>query len=203
MKTNLFLTSFGVILLSVAGANATEFRTFIGATMGMGVLDYSSDTDNAALNGQMDLPSDFFSFGLEGGVRFGGYDKIYNGGITLNLDMTDTQKIYGQFTNVKIGELRTYDASVMYDNYLRLSGDKTSRIDLVLGAGMGVINYDMGMQDYGENAYSTMFAFKAGLDFELTKSVTLSAQTRMFVPTRSNYAVDMNYVFGGAVKYMF
>ncbi|MBO7644832.1 MAG: hypothetical protein J6S57_00840 [Alphaproteobacteria bacterium] len=202
MKTNLFLTGLSVLFIS-AGANAMEYQPFVGATIGFSGLDYSAATEDVARAGAIDLPSDFFSFGLETGVRFGGYYQVYNGGLTLNLDMTDSQKIYEKFTNAKIGDFRTYDASLMYDNYIRLSGDKTSRIDLVLGAGIGILNYDMGMTDYGENEYSTTFAVKAALDFELTQNITLSAQTRLFVPTRSHYGIDTNYVFGGAVKYMF
>ena len=205
MKTNLFLSSIGAILLSVAGANAVEYRPFVGATMGVSGLHYSSETENAFANA--DLPSDFFSFGIEGGVRFGGYNEIYNGGVTLNIDMTDSQKVRDKFTNEKYADLKTFAMSATYDNYLRLSGDKTSRIDLVLGAGVGTMNYDIdfttatGLKD--TTTYSPMFAFKAALDFELTKSITLSAQTRLFVPTRSHYAVDTQYIVGGAVKYMF
>ena len=203
MKTKLILTSLSALLISIAGAKAMEYRPFIGATIGMSGLGYSGATNDAALAATMDLPSDFFTYGIEGGIRLGGYNQIYNGGISMNFDFTNSEKISDTFSNEKLGELKAFAISATYDNYLRLSGDKTSRIDLVLGAGVGVMNYDMGLEDYGENAYSTTLAFKAGLDFELTKHITLSAQGRFFVPTRAHYAVDTNYIIGGAVKYMF
>lgn len=207
MKNTLVLTSLSALLISVAGANAMEYHPFVGATMGISVLDYSNAMDNAALAMRVDLPSDFFTFGIEGGTRFGGYNQIYNGGVSLNFDMSDSERIYDTFSNTKEGKITTYTFSGTYDNYLRLSGDKTSRIDLVLGAGMGMMNYAIDAESYadfyGDTKYSTMFAFKAGLDFELTKSVTLSAQARLFVPTREHYAIDTQYIFGGAVKYMF
>ena len=207
MKTNLFLTSLGAILFSVAGANALEYRPFVGASLGLSGLKYSNAIETAALNNTADLPSDFFAFGLETGVRFGGYSKIYNGGITFNVDMTTASDIDDLFSSVKYGEIRTVGLSATYDNYLRLSGDKTSRIDLVLGAGFGTMNYEIdyeattGLPD--EKVYSPMFAFKAGLDFELTKNVALSAVSRLFVPTRSGYDMHIQYVVGGAVKYLF
>jgi len=203
MKTKLVLTSIGAVLLSLAGANATEYRPFVGLTMGVAGLGYSSEIDDIKT---IDFPSDFFAFGIEGGARFGGYNDIYNGGVSLNIDMTDTQKIRNKFVDTTIAKINTLAMSATYDNYLRLSGDKTSRIDLVLGAGLGAMNYHIDYKDAATDdttMYSTMLAFKAGLDFELTKNITLSAQTRLFVPTRSHYAVDTQYIAGGAVKYVF
>lgn len=206
MKTNLFLTGLGTLLLSLTGANAVEYHPFIGATMGVTDLGYSSEADNFARISGIDYPSDFFSFGLESGFRFGDYDKIYNGGVTLNIDMTDTQKIRAKFSNAKFADTRTFAMSATYDNYLRLSGDKTSRIDLVLGAGIGTMNYDIDFESpimSDKTVYSPMFAFKAALDFELTHNVILSAQARMFAPTRAHYDIDMQYIFGSAIKYQF
>jgi len=207
MKTNLFLTSIGAILFSVAGANALEYRPFVGASMGLSGLKYSNAIEDFARLNTADLPSDFFTFGFETGVRFGEYSKIYNGGVTLNLDMTTASDITDLFTSVKYGKIKTLALSATYDNYLRISGDKTSRIDLVLGAGLGTMNYDINYEAStglpSEKVYSPMFAFKAGLDFELTKHITLSAVTRLFVPTRSGYDAHIQYNAGGAVRYVF
>ena len=206
MKTKFLFTGISALLMSVAGANAMEYRPFIGASMGLGGVKYSSEMDNFARVVEADLPTDFFAFGFEAGARFGAYSKIYNGGVTLNFDMTTSSDIENKFTSAKYGEISTLAISATYDNYFRLSGDKTSRIDLVLGAGLGTMNYDI---DYKAPAtsdttvYSPMFAFKAGLDFELTKNITLSAVTRLFAPTRSHYAADTQYFVGGAVKYLF
>ena len=206
MKTKFILTSLSALLMSVAGANAMEYRPFVGVSLGLGGLKYSSEMDDFARTVNADLPTDFFAFGFEAGTRFGSYSQIYNGGVTVNVDMTTASDIENQFTSAKYGEINTLAMSATYDNYFRLSGDKTSRIDLVLGVGLGTMNYDI---DYkapatsDETVYSPMFAFKAGLDFELTKHITLSAFGRLFTPTRSHYDVDTHYIVGGAVKYMF
>ncbi len=207
MKTKIILTSISALMMSVAGAKAMDLRPFIGITLGISDINYSNEMDDYGRVNVVDLPTDFFAFGIEGGFRFGEYNKIYNGGMSLNFDMTDAQKITDKFTNEKHGELRTFAMSATYDNYIRISGDKTSRIDLVLGAGLGTTNYNIdyepvaGLSD--DTIWSTMFAFKAGLDFGLTHNVILSATARVFTPTRCHYAIDTQYVFGGAIRYQF
>lgn len=207
MTKKIILTSISALIMSVAGANAMSSHPFIGLAMGISDINYSNDMDYAARISGFSLPTDFFAFGIEGGFRFGEYNRIYNGGMTLNFDMTDAQKIQGTFTNEKIGKLKTFTMSATYDNYIRISGDKTSRIDVVLGAGLGTSNYNIdyeavaGLAD--DTIWSPVCAVKAGMDFGLTKNVILSATARMFVPTRSHYAVDTQYVFGGSIRYQF
>lgn len=206
MESKIMLTSIAALFLSVAGANATEYRPFVGFTMGLSDANYSQGMEDFALAGHIDLPEDFFNIGLEAGVRFGEYTKIYNGGVMLNLDMTTNRNFQDKFTDAKYGKIRTASMSATYDNYFRLSGDKTSRIDAVLGAGLGVMNYHIDWKSNAvndETVYSTILVLKAGMDFELTHNITLSATGRMFIPTRGHYALDAQYVFGGAVKYMF
>lgn len=207
MESKIMLTSIAALFLSVAGANATEYRPFVGFTMGLSEANYSEHAEDFALAGSFDLPEEFFNIGIEAGVRFGEYTKIYNGGVMLNLDMTTNRNIQNKFTDVKYGKARASSMSATYDNYFRLSGDKTSRIDAVLGAGLGVMNYTIDWKSTAplddETVYSTILVLKAGMDFELTHNITLSATGRMFIPTRGHYSLDAQYLFGGAVKYMF
>lgn len=204
MKSKIFLTGIAAIMASVAGASAVEYHPFIGATMGFTGADYSKEADNKARLYEIDLPTDFFSYGIEAGVRFGAHDEIYNGGITLNMDKTSGEKIAEKFMDLSVGKLHTLVMSATYDNYIRISGDKKSRIDMVLGAGVGSMNYVFDWkEDPNETVYSPLFAFKAGLDFELTDYITLSATGRLFTPTRSHYAMDTHYILGGGVKFVF
>ena len=174
--------------------------------MGLSGADYSQGTQDSARAGRIDLPDDFFNLGIEAGVRFGEYREIYNGGVMVNLDMTTNRDLQDKFTDAKFAQMRTAALSATYDNYLRLSGDKTSRIDAVLGAGLGVMNYAVDIKASGADdytIYSTTLVFKAGLDFELTHNITLSATGRLFLPVRGHYEFDTQHVFGGAVKYIF
>lgn len=207
MKSKVMLTSIVALFLSIAGANATEYRPFVGFTMGLSDVNYSQGMEDLALAEHIDLPEDFFNIGLEAGVRFGEYTKIYNGGVMLNLDMTTNRNFQDKFTDAKYGKIRTASMSATYDNYFRLSGDKTSRIDAVLGAGLGVMNYHTDYKSTvpldDDTVYSAILVLKAGMDFELTHNITLSATGRMFIPARGHYALDAQYLFSGAVKYMF
>lgn len=203
---NLFLTSVSALLLSVAGANAMTIRPFVGATMGLTGAVYTSAAKDASMINTFDLPNDFFTFGIEAGARFGEYTKIYNGGLSLNFDKTTYSNVSNKFTNEKLEKFDLMGFSATYDNYIRISGDKASRIDLVLGAGLAEFGHHTDFVDPAfedTTMYSMAFALKAGLDFELTKHISLSAMTRMFIPTRSAYDMDINYIVGGAVKYLF
>ena len=205
MKSNILLTSLAGLLV-ISGVNAMQIKPFVGATMGFQGVSYSNEMEKIMREAQADLPDDFFTYGIEGGVRFGEHNKIYNGGISLNADATSAGNIENKFTNAKLADVTTFNLSATYDNYFRISGDKIKRIDLVMGAGFGTMNYDINFKDAmtkDETIYSPTVAFKLGLDFELTKYLTLSATTRLFLPTRSHYDIETTYVVGGAVKYMF
>lgn len=201
LRTLLFGTS--ALALSVAGANAVEYRPFVGAAMGIQGLIYDNAIED---NAPYYLPKDFVAFGIEGGARFGSYDDIYNSGFSVNIDTTDTEKVTDKFTNETYEKIKTTALTATYDNFFRISGDKAKRIDFVFGAGLGAMNYHLDSEVANtddETRWSTELAFKAGLDFELNKNLTLSANVRFFVPTREHYDIAASYIAGGAIKYMF
>ena len=200
MKSNIMLSSVAALLVSVAGANAMEYRPFIGATMGLQGIVYSDEAKDMERAGHFDLPTDFFVFGIESGVRAGGYNQIYNGGFTLSATKSTYSKVQNKYTDHRVASTDMFNISATYDNYIRISGDKASRIDLVLGAGLGAMAYHA---DVDSTRWSFAPEIKAGMDFELTHNVTLSATARAVVPTRSHYYADMSYIVGGAVKYIF
>lgn len=201
MKSNIMLTSAAALLVSVAGANAMEYRPFVGASMGLqGVVYSDSMKDLERVNG-IDLPTDFFVFGIESGVRAGEYNQIYNGGLTLSATKTTYSKIQDKFTDTRLASADMFNISATYDNYIRISGDKANRIDLVLGAGLGAMAFHV--DDDSNTQWSFAPEIKAGMDFELTHNVTLSATARAIIPTRSGYEADLSYIVGGAVKYIF
>ena len=204
MKSNIILSSTAAILVSVAGASALEYRPFVGATMGLQGGIYSDSAKDLERSMHMDLPTDFFMFGIESGVRFGEYNKIYNGGLTLSATKTTYSKVKEKYTEVRVADIDSFNISATYDNFIRISGDKESRIDLVLGIGAGMLAYHVdGIHSISNTEWSFAPEFKAGLDFELTKHFTLSANARAIVPLRDSYNADMSYIVGGGVKYMF
>ena len=204
MKSNIMLTSVAALLVSAAAANAMEYRPFVGATMGLQGAVYSDSVKDLERSAGIDFPTDFFVFGIESGVRAGGYNQIYNGGLTLSATKTTYSKVQEKFTDARVASADMFNIAATYDSYIRISGDKTSRIDLVLGAGLGMMayHYDPVVGD-SETRWSFAPEFKAGMDFELTHNVTLSATARAIIPTRSHYEADMSYIVGGAVKYIF
>lgn len=206
MKTNILLTGMAAVMATAGMANAQEYRPFVGATIGLQGIEYADATNTNARYSYWDLPDDFMSFGLEAGVRVGQHDQIYNGGVTVNVDFSSESDIEQKFSHIKVADLETFNLTATYDNYIRLSGDKAKRIDLVLGIGGGTMNYRLHTISPlypDETVYSPVVALKVGVDFELTKNLTLSANTRVFVPTRDNYSIESTYIVGGAVKWLF
>ena len=204
MKSRIILPSIAAFLVSIAGAEAMEYRPFVGATMGLTGVVYSDSAKDLERINHIDLPNDFFAFGIETGVRFGDYNRIYNGGFTLSATKTTYSDAEDKYSDTRVASADLFSMSATYDNFIRISGDKTSRIDLVLGAGLGTLTYHIDpVGADSETKWSVAPELKVGMDFELTHNVTLSASARAIIPTRSHYETDMSYIVGGAVKYMF
>ena len=127
------------------------------------------------------------------------YNKIYNGGVTLAAKISTRGKVEDKFSDATLTRVNYSEIYGTYDNYIRLSGDKMKRIDLVLGIGGGVMSYHA--ED--ETIWSITPAFKIGVDFEINKHITLSAETLIFTPYRNDYLVEGSYITGGAIKYVF
>ena len=198
MKSNILLTSMAALLVTTT-ANATTIKPFVGATLGIQGAVYSDDAKDKSRAEHFDLPEDFIAFGLEGGMRFGEYNKIYNGGVTLAAKISTRGKVEDKFSDATLTRVNYSEIYGTYDNYIRLSGDKMKRIDLVLGIGGGVMSYHA--ED--ETIWSITPAFKIGVDFEINKHITLSAETLIFTPYRNDYLVEGSYITGGAIKYVF
>jgi opacity protein-like surface antigen len=205
MKSNIVLTSAMALLVS-AGANALEYKPFVGATLGMQGAEYSAHAKEFERAAQFDYPTDFFVFGVETGVRAGSYFDIYNGGLTLNATKTTYSKAKYKFVDERMASADMFNVSMTYDNYLRISGDKQNRIDVVLGAGFGSMAYHMDSEPVGQDEktkWSFDIELKAGLEFELAEHVILTANFRTLIPTRPHYEMDITYIVGGGVKYIF
>jgi len=204
MKSKIVLTSAAALLVSVAGANALEYRPFVGATLGLQGAVYSDHAKDIERAAHIDFPTDFFVFGLETGVRAGAYNEIYNGGVTFSVTKTTYSDVKEKYVDTRVASADLFNMAITYDNYIRISGDKDSRIDLVLGAGFGTMAYHIDpVGEKSETIWSVAPEFKVGMDFQLTENVTLAATGRAIIPTRSHYDMDMSYIVGGAVKYLF
>lgn len=204
MKSKIILTSATALLVSAAGANALEYKPFVGATMGFQGAMYSASAEDMERIQSVDLPTDFFVFGLETGVRAGSYFDIYNGGLTLSATKSTYSRVQRKYVEERFASADLFNVSMTYDNYIRISGDKDSRIDFVIGAGFGSMAYHYDVAG-GDSRTKWSFApeIKLGLDFELAEHVILSANFRTFFPTRPHYEMDTSYIVAGALKYIF
>ena len=203
MKSSIVLTSAAALLIS-AGANALEYKPFVGVTLGMQGSVYSESAKAVERDNHFDYPTDFFVFGIDTGIRAGSYFDIYNGGVTLSVTKSTYSDAKQKFVEERAGSMDTFNISMTYDNYLRISGDKQSRIDVVFGAGFGTMarHYDV-VGGESQTRWSFAPELKAGLEFELAEHVILSANFRTIIPTRPHYEFDASYIVGGGIKYIF
>ena len=204
MKSQIILTSAAAVLLSVTGANAFSYRPFVGLTMGLQNPVYSDSGKDMEHADNINLANDFFAFGAETGVMFCDKNCIYNGGLTVSATKTTYSDVDAKFTEDRVASMDLFNISMTYDNYIRISGDKANRIDLVIGAGAGAmaIHVDpVGADD--DTVWSFAPEAKLGLNFELSKNWTLTTSARVFFPTRSHYMMDASYILGGGIRYLF
>lgn len=135
----IFLVTVLSSFLAVPAFADTNF--FVGAGLGAAVPVYSDVLDNQIENGFWNDNSGSVDLALLAGVRFGGYDSIYNGGVSANLSyMPD-------LGNLTYGVANSYDMNaeldftrfyISYDNYIRLSGsDSKYRTDFIVSLGLG------------------------------------------------------------------
>lgn len=143
-------------LLSILSAPAmAEVKWFVGGALGYALPVYSDDVDDLIDDHYFEDNSGTISFNLMGGMRFGEYEKIYNGGVSATYSyMPDLGMLKDDYNNPYYMDA-TLDFSTLYityDNYIRVSGDSQYRTDFVasLGLGMGWVSEELKSGSYYE-----------------------------------------------------
>ncbi len=134
----IFLTT-GLLSVLVMPAMA-ETKWFVGAGVGYAEPVFSDNVDDLIDDDYLDDNSGTLSLALTAGMRFGEYEKIYNGGVSLTWQ---NMSGLGELTD---GPMSAYaleaDLDFMalyltYDNYIRISGDAKCRTDFIISVGLG------------------------------------------------------------------
>ncbi|MBQ8686772.1 MAG: hypothetical protein IJ517_03355 [Alphaproteobacteria bacterium] len=150
----LFLTTGLLSILSVPAM--AEVKWFVGGGLGYETPVFSDLVDDLIDDHFYKDNSGALSFNLTGGMRFGEYNKIYNGGFSATFSyMSDLGKLKEDYNNPYYMDV-TLDFSTFYftyDNYIRVSGDSKYRTDFVasIGLGMGWMSEDLQSGSYYES----------------------------------------------------
>jgi len=128
-------------IMSVLSAPAmAETKWFIGANIGYAGPVLSDDIEDAIDEDFFEDDSGTFIGAFTGGMRFGAFDKFYNGGVSLTWAyMPDLVRVSdGDKSPVYIdgeGDLTTL--YITYDNYIKISDNPKSRTDFIASVGLG------------------------------------------------------------------
>ena len=144
-------------LLSVLSAPAmAETKWFIGGGLGYMEPVFSDLVDDSIDDHFFEDDSGTMSFNLTGGMRFGEYEKVYNGGVSATFSYMPNLGDLSDGNNNPYYMDATIDFStfyVTYDNYIRVSGDAKYRTDFIasIGLGMGWLDEDLTSGVYHES----------------------------------------------------
>lgn len=163
----LFLTTGLLSILAMPAMAETKF--FLGANVGLAGPVFSDDVESMIDDGFFKSDRGTATLSGAGGLRFGEYNSVYNGGVTATLlymprvgYITDgpnfiLEDSYGNFYRANmIGEIDLTTLYFTYDNYIRLSDYKGRRLDFVVSFGLGHawVNESMTIYGYGKDTMS-------------------------------------------------
>ena len=203
-----------VSILAVNSAMSMEVRPFIGGNLSISGVVWD-DTLRSEIKEDIGvLPAIFAGAGIEGGVRFA-TDNIYNAGITLAGDyLFESEVDLNEDMEDYINSLDTSFAiaSATFDNYLRVSGTKEHRRDIVLGFGVANITewVHLDPTQYGKNSgleeerwhdNGTAIVLKIGYNHQIAKKLDWYVNGRAFIaPSKES---DFDAMFNASVGLRF
>ena len=208
---------FGVFSMLVANsAMATEIKPFIGANLAINGVVWSHDAERATEDMGIDLPEAFLGLGLEMGVKFVN-DNIYNAGLIFAYDYAFNSKakldsnIKDYYYKVTTG---FSSIAITFDNYIRVSGEKAHRKDVVVGIGLArgterismkttYYGYTSGLEDIDDDDDGTFILLKAGYNHQLSDNVDFYTNGRAFIPTAGDGDVDVIFNLSAGLRFVF
>lgn len=165
----LFLTTGLLSVLSMPALAETKW--FVGGSLGYAAPVFSDLIDNQIDDDFWKDDSGTLAMSLTGGMRFGDYNKIYNGGVSATFSyIPELGKLSDGDANPLYmdAELDFSTLYVSYDNYVRLSGDSKCRTDFIasVGLGFGWLEETLKVPGYGSESYddnAALVVLKLGL----------------------------------------
>lgn len=203
-------------VLSINSAIAMDIRPFVGGNVSINGVVWDNEVRKDAKENIGKLPEVFIGLGLEAGARFV-TTNIYNAGITLaydyvfdsETDINDDMKDYISLLDTGFSAI-----SITFDNYIRVSGKKEHRRDIVIGLGGASATErlhfnptprgeEVGLEEQKIDDTGTRIVFKVGYNHQIARNADWYVNGRAFVPTSGdddteaffNLSVGLRFVF--------
>lgn len=216
MKKILLVGVSAISMLSIENVNAADIKPFIGGNVAINGVIWSNDADQNTRDIGIDLPDAFIGLGLEAGVKFVN-NNIYNAGITLVYDYAfDSEAKLDSYIKQYYYDVSTgfSSISVTFDNYIRISGEKAHRRDIVLGVGLangterisvkttyyGEVN---GLKDVKEKDDGRAFVLKIGYNHQMADNIDWYVNGRTFIFSGGDKDVNSMFNFSTGLRYVF
>ena len=175
--------------ITPAIADDTIVRPYIGANINADFISYSAEMDEVMDYVGLHFSDSYFGIGLEGGVKFGSTNNIWNGGLAVAYDYAFDTSASVTNSYIKNAESGFSAWNIGFDNYIRVDNKDNKRTDLIFGIGIGkgtersywsvpdVITVD-------EKESTTMFVLKFGTNIQLNETVDWYTTLRDFIPSK-------------------
>ena len=205
-----------VSILALNSATAMEIRPFIGGNLSVNGVAWDNDLRKEIKADIGKLPETFIGFGLEAGARFA-TANIYNAGVTLaydyifdsETDINDDIKDYISSFDVGFSAI-----SITFDNYIRVSGKKEHRRDIVIGLGGASIKErihfaptaqgkNVGLEEENDDDDGTFVVFKVGYNHQIARNADWYVNGRAFIPTSSDGDADAALNLSTGLRFVF
>ena len=185
----------GILYVGSAFAEGKFVNPYIGVNANFNTITYSPDMTALAARIGVDLPVFYMGVGLEGGIKLGRRNYIYNSGFSFAYDYVFNSS--ATIKNIYIDEVEMgfSDWNIGFDNYVRVSNEDSKRTDLILGVGIGQAHERISIKALGvsENKSQSdeIFVVKLGSSTQLSKNVDSYVVLRSFIPFDDG---DIKYV---------
>jgi opacity protein-like surface antigen len=191
-----------LFLVSPAFAAEMPLNGFVGITAGGVQLSYDDVLDTKYAPGFQG------KLGVEGGLKFGDTNNVYNIGLTgfydyvfsgdIDMNMARDMGMYW-LDSMSVGYTMI---GATLDNYIRIDSDNESSFYLVGGIGYASINRTITVNGFGQSATESEQAagltVKIGGIYNIDKNIGLTFGTRIMMPdgmTFINYEAGLRYSF--------
>ncbi len=183
--------------------NDTDTHAYIGANLNYNIASYNFEVPYTK------FPESYFGLGLELGARFGEYNNIWNGGVSVSYDYLSESEI--NVLGYKIGTLGFSSIGLNFDNYIKILEQDNKRCDFILGIGISqaIMKTSIDFNDYGydmqekEQEKGNALVFKIGTNMQIDKGFDWYITSRWFVPKEEDSLIDFIMSIQTGIKLYF
>lgn len=196
-----------ILCVTPAIAENLYISPYIGASIGIVLPQYNHTLEKWVRYINVDLPSSYFGFGFETGIKLGDCTKIVNHGLSFTYDYVFDNNAEIDDINIDIAKIGFSAWNIGLDNYVRVAKFEDKQMDLIFGIGVGKATerahiesdyYNFYYKDRGE---SDIIVLKFGTNIQVGEQTDWYTTIRGFIPLEENEDIDSIISIQTGLKY--